>query len=315
MRGCAGSRGDTRGGGTKGDDAAPRRRAERRSFVPPRGFVECIHRRATAVRRGGVDPRAARARLSRSFPNSEHWSNFLAKRVELVAHEAEEVRDEGEADVGEGVRQGHAREDDAGVADEVGDVEVDVVVSLEEPGRGGTAPRFRRHGERANEPASGADERRLRVEVGERRGADANKTRVATGSAPVLSPPGGVERHCTRRIDLQLCSAARCCSSRDVHSVRRLPTLPHTHRARDPPRPVRRAARARDDPRRTTPRPPSPAPSLLPRLPAPPLPRAPAAVGSDRARPLAARIAPSPAMVARDDRTSRRSSRSACRTP
>jgi hypothetical protein len=88
VRGCAGSRGDTRGGGTKGDDAAPKAEAERRSFVPPRGFVECIHRRATAVRRGGVDPRAgARARtMSRSFPNSEHWSNFLAKRPSSSSH-------------------------------------------------------------------------------------------------------------------------------------------------------------------------------------------------------------------------------------
>ena len=62
------------------------------------------------------------------------------------------------------------------------------------------------------------------------------------------------------------------------------------------------ARRARDDPRRTTPRPPSPAPSLLPRLPAPPLPRAPAAVGSDLARPSRLAVAPRPpAMVARDD--------------
>ena len=121
-------------------------------------------------RDGGAPGRRGPARLRARAHHVQELSELRAlvelpreAPVELVAHEAEEVRDEGEADVGEGVRQGHPREDDAGVADEVGDVEVDVVVSLEEPGRGGTAPRFRRHGERANEPASGADERRLRV--------------------------------------------------------------------------------------------------------------------------------------------------------
>ena len=65
--------------------------------------------------------------------------------VELVAHEAQQVRREGQAHVREGVGEGDAREDDPGVADEVGHVRVHVIVPLEEA-RGGTRGRARASG-------------------------------------------------------------------------------------------------------------------------------------------------------------------------
>ena len=144
------------------------------------------------------------------------------------------------------------REDDAGVADEVGDVEVDVVVSLEEPARRDRAA-FSAAWREGNEPAAGRTSAACVCEVGERRGGDANKTRVATGSAPVPSPPRRRQFHCTRRIDLQQVRSLLFVSGRlSVGSPSRTPTARGTL-----PGPFD-ARRARDDPRRTTPRPPRP---------------------------------------------------------
>ena len=55
--------------------------------------------------------------------------------VELIAHEAQEIRPEAKPHVVEGVRQRHAGEHHACVADEVGNVHVHVRMTLEEAGR------------------------------------------------------------------------------------------------------------------------------------------------------------------------------------